>query len=228
MYTVYQVSGPEGKVYIGLTAYSEYERWKLHIRNSRNKKNNWYFYNAIRKHGAENFKVFLLDKTYALKEAKEMEKLYIRLLQSNDPEFGYNSTSGGDAIEFTEETIKKMSLIGKTRWENSDFKTNTLAKRATRPHPFLGRKLSPEHNKKKNDGYKAWIESGNKPRCYRSDISDEDITREYKDCKNFCEVGRRLGINNVTARNRYRAANPNDCGNKRSLGRRNRYSAGNE
>ena len=82
------------KVYIGQTKCKDpNERW----RNGTHYKGT-YFGCAIEKYGWENFEHIILEKNIlSLEEADEKECFYIAQYQSNNPEKGYNLTSGGHA-----------------------------------------------------------------------------------------------------------------------------------
>ena len=55
-----------------------------------------YFYNAIQKYGWNNIKHEILFTNLSEKEAKAKEVELIVFYRSNNSEFGYNLTSGGD------------------------------------------------------------------------------------------------------------------------------------
>lgn len=67
------------------------------------------FQNAINKYGAENFQYSVLVYCNP-EELNHYEQLYISQFKTNDREYGYNCTSGGDSQYFrTEDTKKKIS-----------------------------------------------------------------------------------------------------------------------
>lgn len=55
-----------------------------------------YLYSAIRKHGPEAFSVKEIEKCNTHEELCAAETKWILLYRSNDPEFGYNLTTGGE------------------------------------------------------------------------------------------------------------------------------------
>jgi group I intron endonuclease len=55
-----------------------------------------HLYAAIRKHGAGNFAVDVLEEFDFHEELAAAETKWIHLLDSNNPEFGYNLTTGGE------------------------------------------------------------------------------------------------------------------------------------
>ena len=113
-YIIYvHVNKINGKKYVGLTKHGDNpnKRWKngTHYEGT-------YFGRAINKYGWDNFEHIILEKKLTLEQANQREKYYIKLYNSNNKDFGYNSTSGGDAsYAFSEETLKKLSKISKER-----------------------------------------------------------------------------------------------------------------
>jgi group I intron endonuclease len=127
-YTVYRLTSPSGKVYIGITSKPVKRRWN----------NGWGYKrcpamnNAIRKYGWENIKKEVLLEGTTENEAKELETLLIKLHRSNESKYGYNLTEGGDGTKGhypSEETRKKMGEAHKGNKYN------------------LGRKLSEEQKR---------------------------------------------------------------------------------
>lgn len=95
-----------GKKYAGKTLGTAKHRWGQHKAASR--KGGQYFYRAIRKYGAENFTIEVVDSADTHEEllAKEME--WIKRLNTCDRRFGYNGTLGGESGVPTPETLAKM------------------------------------------------------------------------------------------------------------------------
>lgn len=95
-----------GKVYIGITSKNVNSRW----RNGGGYENQ-YFGLAIRKYGWNNFEHIILDKNLNRVEATEKEIELISFYKSNQKEYGYNITNGGDnEITFTEDIKRKISI----------------------------------------------------------------------------------------------------------------------
>lgn len=113
-YVVYvHINKFNGKKYVGLTKHGEdpNKRWRngTHYEGT-------YFGRAINKYGWDNFEHIILENNLTLEQANQKEKYYIKLYNSNNRDFGYNSTSGGDAeFTFTEETLQKLSKASKER-----------------------------------------------------------------------------------------------------------------
>lgn len=105
-----------GKVYVGLTTKGLNHRVNNHIRTSRITTRNNMLYNAMRKHGIDNF--IWNELEYCKEEELEMrECFWIKYFDSYHK--GYNSTTGGERKkEYSEECRKKMgeSHKGQKGW----------------------------------------------------------------------------------------------------------------
>lgn len=114
------------KVYIGqsIDIYARHRQHKSELNN--NKHCNKHLQNAWNKYGKENFKFSILCETLQSK-LNELEQYYIYCFSSDDMEFGYNGSRGGDASNMTEKTKKKISntLKGNIPW-NKGIKTNQI------------------------------------------------------------------------------------------------------
>lgn len=134
-----------GKRYVGITSKAKVEhRWN----SGRGYKENPHFYSAIVKYGWDNFKHEILYDGMNEEEAKRKERELIREWKTQDPQFGYNMTSGGDGTQDchpSEETRMKLSIA--RRKEN--LSEETLRRRS---EGLKGRKFSDEHKKKIGDG----------------------------------------------------------------------------
>lgn len=111
---IYRYTAPNGKIYIGQTI-SETHRKAVHRNQAKNPKD--YFHKAIAKYGFDAFKYDVIFRTASKDESRlkfllnTMESYYIRKFQSNNPDIGYNLTTGGEGFsgKHSEETKKKMS-----------------------------------------------------------------------------------------------------------------------
>lgn len=104
-----------GKCYIGQTTKSLEQRFKEHCSNHSNCRA---IKSALRKYGAENFKIETIVECSSIEELNEKEEYYIQFFNSLVPN-GYNLTKGGLNHEFTEETKRILSERGKG--ENNPF-----------------------------------------------------------------------------------------------------------
>lgn len=156
-YTVYMhVNKVNGKTYIGITCNSVNRRWGY--------KGSYYktqiFGRAIEKYGWDNFKHIILFTNKTKKEANYLEKLYIKVLISNNPQFGYNVDCGGN---------------GQGRMPESTKLKISKAK--------IGKKFSEEAKKSMTEKRKKYINPSSK-----KVICDGRIFGNAKICANHYEV----------------------------------------
>lgn len=95
IYCVYKHTAPNGKCYIGITKQTLEKR----SQNGEGYNTQRVFYRAIKKYGWNNFKHEILEDNITHDEACEKEMYYINLFKSNQSEYGYNTTSGGDGCK---------------------------------------------------------------------------------------------------------------------------------
>lgn len=109
IYTVYKIINKvNNKVYIGVTSQDIENRLKGHISKAEGG-SHYLFHKAIMEFGKDNFEIFKLEITTDAEEAPELEKKYIKLFQSDNPDYGYNSTKGGEYYQITEAMRIAMS-----------------------------------------------------------------------------------------------------------------------
>lgn len=107
IYTVYQHKNKvNGKNYFGITKQEVEKRWG---HEGINYKTSPYFYAAIQKYGWDNFEHIILFTNLTKDEACEKEQELIQRFNTMNRQFGYNSTSGGEAFVMNEETKQKIS-----------------------------------------------------------------------------------------------------------------------
>ena len=131
MYAVYLHTTPRGKRYVGITGQKEpSKRWD----SGYGYRNNEHFFRAIKKYGWQNIRHEVLFDGLSEAEAAERERACIKQYQSNDPRYGYNKTSGGEAgKEMSFETKLKISAsmkrLFKTRTPSMQGKKHTAEAR---------------------------------------------------------------------------------------------------
>ena len=109
-----------GKRYIGITSQKPEQRWNYGY----GYRGCPLFWNAIQKYGWENFDHKILLKNLTHEEACKNEQKFIEKYKSNNNEYGYNLTAGGEATYGwvpSEEWREKISkaLKGKFVGENN-------------------------------------------------------------------------------------------------------------
>ena len=114
MFTVYMhVNKTNQKKYIGITSQKPENRWGSNGCHYHSQ----YFANAIKKYGWDGFDHLILCEGLEEDKAKEMEIALIAEHSSNDSDFGYNCTIGGDGVTkyYTDEERKAAAAESKAR-----------------------------------------------------------------------------------------------------------------
>jgi group I intron endonuclease len=101
-----EISGKNNDMfYIGITMQDVKKRWA----NGHGYKSTPRFYNAIQKYGWNNFSHEILFEDLTKEEAERREIELIAYYKSNQRDFGYNISNGGECIgKHSEETKQKM------------------------------------------------------------------------------------------------------------------------
>lgn len=143
-YCVYRHTSPNGKVYIGITGRNPISRWN----EGRGYKQNPHFWSAIQKYGWDNFKHEVLYSTLSKDDACAIEIELISAHRSNNPDYGYNHSLGGDQTFYgchhSAETKQKMSE--KARGRQMSKETRRKLREAN-----LGKKMSEDVRQKLSD-----------------------------------------------------------------------------
>src|SRR5271170_5866256 len=84
-----------GKRYIGQTVQILKKRWSGHLSTARRGRG-LALYHAIRKYGEEAFEISPLAVCRSKAAMDAAERWFIRMYESNNPEFGYNLSTGGE------------------------------------------------------------------------------------------------------------------------------------
>lgn len=137
-----------GKIYIGLTSQTLHER----CREGEGYHGCPRFYNAIKKYGWDNFEHEILLEGLTQQEAKQKESEYILKYRSNEEQFGYNLTNGG---EFNQPNAEVKRKIGETNKQHMQNGVREKIKEALKDrdfrgenNPYYGKHHSPEIRKK--------------------------------------------------------------------------------
>lgn len=147
IYYVYIHTCPNSKRYVGITTLPPYKRW----RRGEGYKSNDHFYSAIKKYGWGNIehKLIRVDTEELM---KFWEKMLIYHYKSNNSDYGYNKSTGGEqspiGCKFTEEHRRKLSEAKKGRKLSEEH-----CKKLSQVHK--GKKLSEETKKKLSESKKG-------------------------------------------------------------------------
>jgi group I intron endonuclease len=112
-YTYAHINRANEKAYVGQT-------WDLKTRWSPSAYKGCKLFNrAIEKYGWDGFDhIIIFQGEITQEELNARESLWIAILKSNDPRFGYNMTTGGEGVRglvITEETREKLRQSGRER-----------------------------------------------------------------------------------------------------------------
>lgn len=130
-YIVYKHTSPSNKVYIGVTSKTLLERSGV---NGINYKRNRYFYSAIQKYGWDKFKHEILCSNLTKEEASKQERYFVSLYHADNPEHGYNHTSGGEIhFEFNDDIKNLIAEKTRTQWKNPHIR-NKMIRRLKESH----------------------------------------------------------------------------------------------
>lgn len=136
VYSVYIHEAPNGKRYVGITSQRLADRWG----NGAPYKKNKHLYAAIQLYGWDNFAHIVVAENIMYHDACEMERRLIAALKTNQREYGYNKSIGGESSSIgckkTDEQIAMMSAVSKKKWEDEDFRkrvTETIKRKGIRP-----------------------------------------------------------------------------------------------
>lgn len=109
------------KVYIGQTVNTLAYRKSQHVREvSYVNRKKTYLYNAMIKHGVENFVFEEIDKADTIEELNLKESFWINSFKSTEKEFGYNLDTGGKNCLKSESTKRKIGDTTIEKWKNEE------------------------------------------------------------------------------------------------------------
>lgn len=107
-YCIYvHINNANGKIYVGQTCQEPNRRWK----GGSGYEKCPLFYRAIQKYGWDGFEHEIIASNLTKEEADNFEKILISKLQTTNPSFGYNLSSGGSGTSGAKsaETKEKIS-----------------------------------------------------------------------------------------------------------------------
>lgn len=183
---------PSGKLYIGITCKKPEYRWN----RGEGYKTNVHFYNAIKKYGWDNISHEIIADGLSKEDACNMEIDLIARYRSNDPNIGYNKSTGGDisAVGFkhTEESRKRMSEIksGKNnpfygKHLTDEHKEHLRQALSGKNNPFYGKHHSDESKRKRAEKVKGMFAGENNP-MYGKHHSEETVAKIKAALKGKC------------------------------------------
>lgn len=151
MYTVYlRTNTINEKQYVGQTSNFTRRNWDWNTLS--NHYANILLTQERNEYGLDNFTTKVLAEVETQEEALELEKKFIKELNTKAPN-GYNLTDGGDGIlgyHFTEEQKKKISEKAKGRKHSEETRKKMSESRKGEKHWNYGRRWSDEYKRKQS------------------------------------------------------------------------------
>lgn len=141
--SLYTLTFPNGKVYVGITTRTVKARFASHVQQSRAGKSRCVVHHAIAKYGKDSIKVETLATAGSYKELVALEVKAIADMRSRFPS-GYNLTDGGDGLlgfAMTPEHKAKLRSV----WVGRKHTKESLARMSA---SHSGRKHTAEHREK--------------------------------------------------------------------------------
>lgn len=142
-YSIYRVTSPSGRAYVGLTRQTVKQRWSNHRRCAATGQNHP-LYCAIRKYGSEAFVVETLDT--GLTEQEAVAKEVQRIAEQVNP---YNITKGGEAHPYESSQVF-WNRMRADPVAFAGYRAKLIAAQAARV-------VSPEAAKRQRDGVSKWM-----------------------------------------------------------------------
>ena len=103
------------KNYIGYTERGHEKRWQQHLNESKcvtHQAYNTHFKRALRKYEKECWEIKIVDFAYTIEEAHQKEIALIDKIKSNNREYGYNSTIGGEGVSGSVRSPEQRKRMG--------------------------------------------------------------------------------------------------------------------
>ena len=170
-YTVYKLTSPSNKVYIGITGQPIKSRWA----NGKGYKCCPAIFKAINKYGWDNIQKEILYEGLTEEHAKFIEVFLIGSYKSNDKRYGYNLTEGGEGTsgrivseetrriiseknkgkKLTEEQKEYLRQINLGKHHSEETKKKMSASRKGKKFPNRKRFLSEKERKRLSDNFKG-------------------------------------------------------------------------
>ena len=106
------------KLYVGQTKQTVWQRWRAHVRDALYRRGRIHcpaLTHAIRKHGASDFEIYLLEECGSQDEANTLERAWIAELRCLAP-VGYNLDDGGKTTTRHPDTLIRIGERSRAAW----------------------------------------------------------------------------------------------------------------
>lgn len=172
-----ELSGYEwDKYYVGITSRKVLERWK----NGYGYKQCPHFNNAIKKYGWNNIEHEVLFDNLDETNAKRIEMICIGLYKSNDPQYGYNISAGGDGVTGVRRYGEENAFYGKHHTEEAKRKMSEMKKDYVgEKNHMYGKTHSDETKLKISNFRKDYYKNNPKPITPMTEERKKQIGKEH-------------------------------------------------
>lgn len=198
MYYVYKITNSiNDKVYVGRTIRSIEQRYKEHLQSLENGDTR-HLYSAMRKYGANNFKIELIEECSTLDDMIEKEAYYCELLEAYTK--GYNMTTAGETNPME---CEKARASHKRKMQSAEVRSKiseTMKRiRANSPKTIsihkgkIGKSISPEElDYYINNGWELGSNLKGRIRIYNKTTFNETSVWQ-EELEHYLEIGWALG-----------------------------------
>lgn len=179
-YLVYvHINKMNNKKYYGITC----RKPEIRFLNGNGYKNCPYFYNAIQKYGWNGFQHKILAHGLTEKQARRWETKLIKHYKTNEGDYGYNMTDGGETNHHKPETCRKIS-------ENR--KKNPNIRLFGEKNSFYGKHHSRKSRKQMSlHNWSKQHTKGNSPNAIKIySLEENKVFDSLLDCAEYCNLGR--------------------------------------
>lgn len=216
MGTLYKLTSPSGKSYIGISSKTTEARWKKHVEHALGKRASGVLYAALRKYGSDSFKVETLIIADDWAYLCDLEKKVIRLYNTKAP-FGYNVSDGGEGVlgPRSGEVKVRISSAQKKRFQNPEQRAlmaqyaaksaeiakarhaaqriNGLAPWEQRKHDSTLRNGSPEHRALISERTKAAMATPEVKAKIAAAVAQKSASPEWREKISKSKTGKKIG-----------------------------------
>jgi len=215
MYKIYIITNNvTHKRYVGQTKRTLHQRWTAHKLYAKNGLD-LFFYRSIRKHGPDAFSIQEIATAETKDWANHLEKVWIQILNTTHPDWGYNSTTGGDGGALVGESLERMKVGVAEFWRRPENrKRASETRKGTRLgplNPMYGRR---GYGKPHTEETKAII--GQKAKERHQDPEYKARMSAANKGKHHTEVGR-ANIAKALVGNQYRKGISHDEASKEKI-----------
>lgn len=221
MFEIYLITNQiNEKIYVGQTSRGITSRLKQHISDS-NSGSDKRLHKAMRKYGSSRFTVSFLDAAPNPQELDTLEMFWIKTLESNSKNKGYNATSGGHGFAGLSEESREKHRKSHSGTRASRYRHDVTKEMVS--DLYEQGKSIPEimeiFKMSKTTALGRLKESGTKARGpklrtpvhrtprYREEASDEEVVRLFNEGLSFSKMARKLGVTTGCIQNRLKKLN---------------------